>query len=104
LCADRLICNGTEVLSPKVKQPRPEADHPPPSNAEVKNACEKSIEIIFKNSFPTAKKTKHFTITKTSSLVLFKEIIAVYSENYTNPINTPYGQSVQLLKVRRRYM
>jgi hypothetical protein len=43
----------------------------------------KLIKIIFKNSVRTAKKTQHFTITKINWLTLFKEIIAVYSENYT---------------------
>jgi hypothetical protein len=31
------------------------------------------------------------TITQFSLLILFKEIIAVYSENYTKPINTKYS-------------
>jgi hypothetical protein len=44
----------------------------------------KLIQIIFKNSVRTAKKTQHFTIIKISWLTLFKEIIAVYSENHTN--------------------
>jgi len=30
----------------------------------------------------------HFTITKINWLTLFKEMIAVYSENYAKPINT----------------
>jgi hypothetical protein len=42
----------------------------------------------FKNSVRTAKKTQHFTITKINWLTLFKEIIAVYCENHTKPINT----------------
>jgi hypothetical protein len=41
----------------------------------------KLIQIVFKNSVRTAKKTLHFTITKINWLTLFKEIIAVYSEN-----------------------
>jgi hypothetical protein len=40
------------------------------------------------NSALTAKKTQHFTITKINWLTLFKEIIAVYSENHTKHINT----------------
>jgi hypothetical protein len=43
---------------------------------------------IFKNSVRTAKKTQHFTIAKINWLMLFKEIIAVYSENHTEQINT----------------
>jgi hypothetical protein len=41
------------------------------------------VWIIFKNSVRTAKKTQHFTITKINWLTLFKEIIAVYTENLT---------------------
>jgi hypothetical protein len=44
--------------------------------------------MVFKNSVRTAKKTPSFTITKINWLTLFKEIIAVYSENHTKPINT----------------
>jgi hypothetical protein len=40
------------------------------------------------NSVRISKKTPHFTITKISLLMLFKEIIAVYSENHTTPIHT----------------
>jgi hypothetical protein len=43
---------------------------------------------MFINSVRTAKKTQHFTITKINWLTLFKEIIAVYSENHTKYINT----------------
>jgi hypothetical protein len=38
------------------------------------------------NSVRTAKKTPHFTVTKINWLTLFKEIIAVYCENYTKQI------------------
>jgi hypothetical protein len=48
----------------------------------------KIVSIIFKYSVRTAKKTQHFTITKINWLTLFKEIIAVYSENHTKTINT----------------
>jgi hypothetical protein len=44
--------------------------------------------MVFKNSVRTSKRTPHFTITKNSFLTLFKEIIAVYSENHAKPINT----------------
>jgi hypothetical protein len=49
---------------------------------------EAEARLIFKNSVRTAKKTQLFTITKINWLTLFKEIIAVYSENHTKPINT----------------
>jgi hypothetical protein len=43
---------------------------------------------------------KHFSITKINWLMLFKEIIAVYSENHTIPVNVVCGkmQSYRLLK------
>jgi len=44
--------------------------------------------MLFKNSVRTSKRTPHFTITKNNSLMLFKEVIAVYSENHAKPINT----------------
>jgi hypothetical protein len=39
------------------------------------------------------KKTPHLTVTKINRLTLFKEIIAVYSENHTEHINTLCGQN-----------
>jgi hypothetical protein len=50
------------------------------------------IQIIFKDSVRTAKKTQLLTITKISWLTLFKEIIAVYTENHNKPINTLFWQ------------
>jgi hypothetical protein len=44
--------------------------------------------IIFKKSVRTSKRTPHFTITKINWLMLFKEMIAVYTVNHTKPINT----------------
>jgi thioredoxin-related protein len=38
-----------------------------------------------------SKRTQHFTITKISLLMLFKEIICVYCEKHTKPINTKYN-------------
>jgi hypothetical protein len=58
------------------------------SSLNVADNCLKD-EVIFKNLVirPTSKKTQHFTITKINRLTLFKEIIAVYSENHTKHIN-----------------
>jgi hypothetical protein len=42
----------------------------------------KLVQIIFKKSVRTSKRTPHFTITKINGLMLFKEIIAVYSKNH----------------------
>jgi hypothetical protein len=60
----------------------------------------KFILIIFKYSVRTAKKTQPITITKISWLMLFKEIIAVYSENHVKPINTLCEQNSELLIVK----
>jgi hypothetical protein len=43
--------------------------------------------MLFKNSVHTSKRTPHFTITKINWLMLFKEIITVYSENRAKPVN-----------------
>jgi hypothetical protein len=43
---------------------------------------------MFKDSISTSKRTPHFTVTKINWLMLFKEIIAVFCENHTKPINT----------------
>jgi hypothetical protein len=45
---------------------------------------------MFKNSVRTSKRTPHFTITKLNWLTLFKEIIAVYTENHMKLINTKH--------------
>jgi hypothetical protein len=47
----------------------------------------KLIYILFKNSVHTSKRTPNFTFTKINWLMLFKEIITVYSENHAKPIN-----------------
>jgi hypothetical protein len=56
--------------------------------------------MLFKNSVRTSKRTPHFTITKINWLMLFKEIIAVYTEKHI--------KSVRKLSVtdcsRRRYI
>jgi hypothetical protein len=48
----------------------------------------KLVQIIFKDSVRTSKRTQQFTITRISFLTLFKEIIAVYIEAHARPINT----------------
>jgi hypothetical protein len=46
------------------------------------------VEIAFKIPVRTATKTQHFTIAMINRLTLFKNIIAVDSENHTKHINT----------------
>jgi hypothetical protein len=43
--------------------------------------------MLVKNSVRTSKRTPHFTITNVNWLTVFKEIIAVYSDNRTKPID-----------------
>jgi hypothetical protein len=57
------------------------------------------VIIIFKHLVPTSKKTQHF-ITEISWLMLFKEIITVYSEDHTKPTDTLCGQNAEFLIVR----
>jgi hypothetical protein len=42
---------------------------------------------MFKYSVHTSKRTPHFTITKINWLMLFKEIIPVYTETHKKTIN-----------------
>jgi hypothetical protein len=49
------------------------------------------VQIQFKNSVRTSKRTPHFTITKINWLTLFKDIIAVDRENHTEYINKKYS-------------
>jgi hypothetical protein len=52
------------------------------------------------NHYSASKKTQPVTITKINWLMLFKEIIPVYSENHMKPINTLCGQNTELLIVK----
>jgi hypothetical protein len=55
---------------------------------------------LFKYSVLTAKKTLNFTITKIDWSMQFREIIAVYSEYHTKPINTLCGKNEELMIVK----
>jgi hypothetical protein len=44
--------------------------------------------VRFNSSVHTSKRTPHFTITKISWLMLFEEVMTVYSEKHKKPINT----------------
>jgi len=54
----------------------------------------------FKDQFRTAQKTLSDSVIKTSQLMLFREIIAVFSQIHTKHINTLCGQNVELLNVK----
>jgi hypothetical protein len=55
--------------------------------------------IILINSVPTAKTAQHFSITKTNLLMLFKEIITVYTENHEGPTDTLW-KNAELFNVK----
>jgi hypothetical protein len=62
------------------------------SNLDIYSAIQLPFEDeaslkTYKNLGRTSKRTQPVTITNINILTLFKEIIAVYSENYTEPIN-----------------
>jgi hypothetical protein len=59
----------------------------------------KLVLIICKHSAHTSKKTQPITITKMKWLMLFEEIIAVYSANHMKLINTLCGQNTEVLIV-----
>jgi hypothetical protein len=70
----------------------------------------KLLQMLFKNSVRTSKRTPYFNITTIKWLTPFKEIIAVYSEKDTKPINTTsvkkngtysYGSA---LEVQQKYL
>jgi hypothetical protein len=50
--------------------------------------------MLFKNPVRTSKRTPHFTIAKINWLMLFKKIIAVYTENHTKPITIKHDVKV----------
>jgi hypothetical protein len=60
---------------------------------------EAQLNIISNDSVLTAKKTANFTIRKINWLTLFKEVIAVCSENCMKSVNTLCGQNAELLNI-----
>jgi hypothetical protein len=48
--------------------------------------------IIYKISVRSSKKTQHFTITKINCLMLFKEMIVVYSVKHENPYRPKHSK------------
>jgi hypothetical protein len=49
------------------------------------------IHITFQNSVRTSEKTRCISITTVSFLMLFREILAAYSDNHRKPTNTVTG-------------
>jgi hypothetical protein len=62
----------------------------------------KLASYVFKYSVLTSKKTQPITITNVNRLILLKEIMTVYSENHTKPINTRCVQKAETLFVKAR--
>jgi hypothetical protein len=65
----------------------------------------KLVQMLFKNSVRTSKRTPHFTITKINWLMLFKEIITVYSdcESHTNPRKKKQNGQLLIVKAGGMY-
>jgi tryptophanase len=59
-----------------------------------------ALDGTFKDPVRTAQKAHSVPVTKTSQLMLYREIIAVCSEIHTKHINTLCGQNVELLSVK----
>jgi hypothetical protein len=51
--------------------------------------------ILYKKSVGTSQETHYVSATKTKRLMLFKETVAVYCENYTEHINTLCWQNAE---------
>jgi hypothetical protein len=55
----------------------------------------KLVKITFSISVRTSKRTRHLTIRSINWLMLFEELIAVYTENHSKPTNTNYRFTVK---------
>jgi hypothetical protein len=56
--------------------------------------------IIFKSVLPTSQKTYCLSVTKTSWILLFREIIAEYTENCTDLTNIMCGENREVLTAK----
>jgi hypothetical protein len=55
------------------------------------------VQVLYKILIPTSQQTQYIFFIKTNRLILFTEMIAVYSKNDTTPINTFCGKNIGLL-------
>jgi hypothetical protein len=60
--------------------------------------------MTYKNSVRTSQETHYVPATKTNRLMLFRETVAVYSENHTEHTNTLCGQNAEYLKASGTYI
>jgi hypothetical protein len=68
----------------------------------IKPLKPKLTHKIFNNSVRTARKTMHFTIIGISSLMLFKEIIPIYTKNHKKHTNK--NADFLIVKVGRTHL
>jgi hypothetical protein len=47
---------------------------------------------MYKNSVPTSQETHHISATKPNRLMMFRETVAVYSENHMEHINALWAE------------
>jgi hypothetical protein len=57
--------------------------------------------IIYKNSVRTSQETHYVSATKPNRLMLFRETVAVYCENYTEHTTTLCGQKTESVRHRK---
>jgi hypothetical protein len=60
-------------------------------------ASDQKVEFFITTALRTSDPTHHVSIIKTSRLILFIEIITVYSENHTKHINPACGKNAEIL-------
>jgi hypothetical protein len=63
------------------------------------NPSKHQVHLYLKKSVPTLNKIQHVSMTTINWLTLFRETVAVYSENHKKHINTLCGQNRELLTV-----
>jgi hypothetical protein len=78
----------------------PKQDAPLEGDVDINPLKPKLILNSIKNSVPASEKTQCVSITKISWMMLFKEIIIVYSKNHMELINALCEQSAGLFIVK----
>jgi hypothetical protein len=56
--------------------------------------------MVYENSVPTSQETHYVSDAKSNRLMLFRERIAVYSENHIKHANTLCGHNVEIYYVK----
>jgi hypothetical protein len=51
--------------------------------------------MLLNNEAHAADRTQHFTVTNVNWFMMLEEVITLYSENNTRPINTLFGPNAE---------